>query len=769
MEEYTNKYMQVFDTYDDFAQHSADYVKGEDHIAYLIQENEVIYWLYLEQVWRPLNVRTTTTGQLEDGRTKVAVRLEYVEGGQKYTSVPNIPDPERITSMSHFLEDYPDIEEVNVTGTINLTDLSYAFAGSKIKDFSMLDTDNVNHMECLLKDVNAEGYNFTITSNVEELYIDAFAWELVADTITINILNAKKIAGNIANNITTRIKKLIVNYDVNKYTYINTGSRDFYLRCLPKCEYIKYPNLTLSLENEIENKEITIESNKVYIGSGHYTTIPSIINIISDEIDYEHHNYPHTINSKWILKNNNVNMLYHTPYPKVKVDFGFGYGIQGDYNIIFEREDVLIGDFWFTTPIVDDAFYAKYNHPISIFQYKTTFTEVADVNITEATDSSLIYVDWGSINFDTSEMSVEIYNIVDITNICLQKQYKNLIIDNTNLTTNFEIVDLPILATDNKFNNNTNGLISGKYKTFGNAIYYNKLLKNIDIYEFYYGTNFPVDAFDSTKNYNIIPHIDSSYISSDYYGFISMNYNKASISPKITYINIDNLIINNELVYNLMSQDIYNYIFNYVENAKINITTNVNMYLYPYYYYLSNTSSDNMFRINFNGRNIISKTYMCYTKKGTVQEFTEIPNDIDTIYIDMQTDEHILFYLLDYHFNNNAYKSVYPLFKINNIKGNINLGIPDYISTYTPIEHNYNNDCHIDITISVCQNVNGDIRVYYDVVDNETTINIITKLIDNTSESTKTIYMYRSQANIIGDDNIAAAVAKNYEFAIIEN
>lgn len=39
----------------------------------------------------------------------------------------------------------------------------------------------------------------------------------------------------------------------------------------------------------------------------------------------------------------------------------------------------------------------------------------------------------------------------------------------------------------------------------------------------------------------------------------------------------------------------------------------------------------------------------------------------------------------------------------------------------------------------------------------------------NTGSTTNTIYMYRSQANIIGEENIAGAVAKNYEFAIIEN
>lgn len=60
-------------------------------------------------------------------------------------------------------------------------------------------------------------------------------------------------------------------------------------------------------------------------------------------------------------------------------------------------------------------------------------------------------------------------------------------------------------------------------------------------------------------------------------------------------------------------------------------------------------------------------------------------------------------------------------------------------------------------------------REYMFQVDDENTINLITKLVDNTSDDKVTIYIYRSQANIIGEENIAAAVAKNYEIAIIEN
>jgi len=75
---------------------------------------------------------------------------------------------------------------------------------------------------------------------------------------------------------------------------------------------------------------------------------------------------------------------------------------------------------------------------------------------------------------------------------------------------------------------------------------------------------------------------------------------------------------------------------------------------------------------------------------------------------------------------------------------------------------------HIDIN-SVKPRDSSNYMTDYLSCDNETLINLITKLVDNTGNFSKTIYMYRSQSNIIGEENIAGAVAKNYEIAIIEN
>ena len=763
---FTNKYMQVFQNYNEFGEHSADYVRGEDHIAFLIEENEVIYWLYLEQVWRPLNVRTTTTGQLEDGRTKVAVRLEYIEGGQKYTSVPNIPDPERITSMSRFLEDYPDIEEVNVSGTINLTDLSYAFAGSKIKDFSMLDTSNVTNFKYIFKDINDETRDLFLKIN--QSINNIIAGDIVLNNLTIESTNEKVIStvklgeSNIKNSL---IIKGNINFELiydtltsSKFYRFNNIKSDANINLLSNEQdsYVDYNNIIC--------KELTLGWNT--------------INVLNSEYTFETHC------DKIIIENGDNNGYTARDWRKIecydvkefilktRYDNTFSGGIKFNNNDdikITINDTNRIGNFWFTTPIIDDAFYAKYaqyNTPISIFQYKTTFEEVADVNISSEVDSSLIYIDWSNIDFDTSNMNVEINNIINIINLALSKTFNNIIIDNRGLTEELEKDDLPMLITDGKAVDN-NGYISGNYKSNGNELYYNSLFKDLNYYDFNGGYRFPVDCFDANKNYNIKLYPTKSY--NNY--FICFEYIGSNRNPNITYFNIDNLIIDNNLIFDICyGNNIYNYIANYVENTIANIYVYFNnFYLYVYYEYLKNSNINNQFNIKVS--NNTSKSIYLTNNTGGIYEFDETPSDLDTVYINMENKNNLLFFVVypsSSSNNNYSIRGIY--FKIKNILGNINIGIPMYINaTNINVNTNYNNNCHIDIQLSNLESNSGDIRWYSTVLDDETTINLITKLVDNTDSSSKTIYMYRSQSNIIGEENIAAAVAKNYEFAIIEN
>lgn len=729
---FTNKYMQVFQNYNEFGEHSADYVRGEDHIAFLIEENEVIYWLYLEQVWRPLNVRTTTTGQLEDGRTKVAVRLEYVEGGQKYTSVPNIPDPERITSMSHFLEDYPDIEEVNVSGTVNLTDLSYAFAGSKIRDFSMLDTSNVVNIHGFVNNVESIGLPITLnikTINTDNIIINLRVNELniyVSEETSNYLILDNCTLVNTNTNIPLRI-------DSGNYNYINTEN-NILIKDAGQSAYG-----TINLVSVTTTKDIEFNINAI-------NNDEQPINIHCDNFILKRTNNTNRSKKYIITKANsiNINNTYNNAF-----NFNFGYGIdyKKNNNIILNG---IIGNFIFTTPIVDDAFYAKYNHPISIFQYKTTFTEVADVKITEAIDSSLIYVDWGSIDFDTNNMSIEIHNVVNADFNNYSKTFKKLILDNI-IEPQEDFNNYPIYDITRYGTLSNDGFISGYFKTIDvhstYTVYENKLLKNATIYQIndicFFIVNYSSNIFSEERNVKIV-------------------------GEKNIYI--DKLYGNHS---NAVYFDIYTLIENNIFNANIiDVSSNVrNIELYFKYY--SNIE------LHLGNRNDFIRFYE-YFKNSTIDNPIYVDDDISLItsqsnglylpYIDLETIENVYIQCADDAFissidgsyiNGNANEKPFA----NTFIGTINLKLSRYKDSFVIVNNNIK---HIDINKTKADKYNNSI-LYYQSCDNETTINLITKLIDNTDNGVPTIYMYRSQANIIGDDNIAAAVAKNYEFAIIEN
>ena len=743
---FTNKYMQVFQNYNEFGEHSADYVRGEDHIAFLIEENEVIYWLYLEQVWRPLNVRTTTTGQLEDGRTKVAVRLEYVEGGQKYTSVPNIPDPERITSMSHFLEDYPDIEEVNVSGTVNLTDLSYAFAGSKIKDFSMLDTSNVD---------NIYGFINNISNN--DLIIK-FSTNKTLDDFKISDVDINKLT------ITANRKN-----DNSLWSFIDFNCDELEL-ISNKEQYSKITVSGSSIDTiKNENGQVTLQ----YSADGGYNNfinnvyafitrincdsiIAESININGDTcILYENSRDTYNFKYKAFVNVNNLIIGTGSNY-QMYIQFGSGIKYNEDVNIdINIANNRYIPSFIFTTPIVDDAFYAKYaqyNCPISIFQYKTTFTEVADVNISNITDSNLIYIPYNindsNINFDVSSLNIEIYNKVNINfSSNEQLKYNRFIIDNTNL--NLAEDNLPIIK--NKTNIYDSDIdfdriiateecrISGKYDCKNNGIADMGAFKDITFYncpEF----RIAYELVDRNINFNDCINI---YINNYKNG---PNFNPIKLLDKEDTNIINSILTASSTYYGV--DNIPYFIIDYLENKQVNIdfTSNNVSYLCWFLNYYEYTSSDKPI--------IIKKTCVLCYRTFNVRN----TDNKESVYIDCKEDG-----VLILGFNVNNYNP-----HVSNIYGNVILRLE-----YT--EWNNNSIVedakinHIDIKEVILTETSTRYEMFNIALDEESTINLVAKLIDNTSSSTRTIYMYRSQSNIIGEENIAAAVAKNYEFAIIEN
>lgn len=754
---FNNKYLQVLQNYDEFGEYSADYVRGEDHIAFLIEENEVIYWLYLEQVWRPLNVRTTKTGELEDGRTKVAVKLEYVEGGQKYTSVPNIPDPERITSMSHFLENYPDIEEVNVIGTVNLTDLSYAFAGSKIKDFSMLDTSNVTNIEGIFNNINDENLDLNIKLDISKISNNTIQEGITVNSISftntnkdnyipcilsfrncnINILNLNDFGFTILiNNDGLIIKTINSNKEVrfsDDPTKTNGNNEVNNINC---------DKLEFGVTSVKANNELIVNCNIAKIGtygkSNCITESKTIFETVNDLI--------------FDINNNGI------------INFKFGSGIKYPNNITpkltrFNYQNIAntIGNFWFTTPIINDTFYVNKQYAVSIFQYKTTFTEVADVNISNEVDSNLLYVNWNNVNSKIQNASIIINNIIDTRYV--HGTYKNLIIDNSSFDLN-ENNCPKISGTEHKALDIENGHISGKYyfehdDNFG-GLQTLSCYKNVLIY--------------NTNNIIIINNnINDNNIKINYKDYIRLYIDRFN---KIEYIQVKNLFDDNIIRISFYSNETLldcNKRIEYLDNYKIELYGNdvSDSDITPIIEYLKKEDTvyikkDCYFQYSYYFSSVKGK-YMFSPNSGYEKDYFD---NIETLYIYCDNNAYIsnLIIRLKYIYNSSNSTTNYGNFiKVKNILGTINLYINEN-------ETNADTDTsYIHIDINKTKVINNASITGYNNLDDETTINLITKLIDNTSSSSKTIYMYRSQANIIGEENIAAAVAKNYEIAIIEN
>lgn len=770
---FTNKYMQVFQNYNEFGEHSADYVRGEDHIAFLIEENEVIYWLYLEQVWRPLNVRTTTTGELEDGRTKVAVRLEYIEGGQKYTSVPNIPDPERITSMSHFLEDYPDIEEVNVSGTVNLTDLSYAFAGSKIKDVSMLDTSNVTNVNRFIYNINNPETNLVFNFNSDKVN-DFTIHDIILNGLTIN---------NLIDDV-TELKEIEITEYISRSIIINNLTiNGFNVN-------INYVRAVIQIDDLICNKNVIISSSSEFNGIAKikyikcdniditpYTIDKSITPIIDCNTAIVYVSY-HNFNSTLILSNiinfNTCNKISLRITQSDIVNVKFGKGIIYPENCIVDihedsNPEYIIGNFWFITPLVNDDFYSNKNIKISIFQYKVNLKEVADVFIANGTNNKL-YVDFSSIDFDTSNISIEIHDRLDLA-ITKDINFKKFIVDNTNIVQE-NVKNYPTLNISANINTIENSYISGYYNAsydYSDNIYHNKLYKNITLYCATYVIDDLTDVddiiniFASDKNIKLLKSNGD-----DYRYEVAIRYEDNAAYSNV-YIDdlIDNGIINYTIIGMFISDnnitfslDLKNKNYNSINTININECNSTSRPSCIWYFRKIIENSDNIITFNIYDKDVY------YGLDNSNYEIIEANKTINMIFGNniSYTDA----YLKNIYFinTNNEWYSGVQCVKI--ITGKVNVELQDYSTKTNVILNNeIYGTTHIDIsnvkaktTCSIIQFIG---------CDNETNINLITKLIYNRSSPIKTIYMYRSQANIIGEENIAAAVAKNYEFAIIEN
>ena len=243
----------VYDNYNDFGENSYNYAKGNDIIAYIENIYQVIYWLRLEVIWRPLNVIFTSSGTIvNETELGGAVYIQNI-GNNNYKFLPAIPDEYRILSMANFLSNYSTIETIDLPNTINLTNLSHAFENSNIKS-CILNTFKVNDLSyAFLNCKNNFNITFTIDSPQGNIKCENMLQDAVFDTF--NLIDANK---DNENHFNIQILKagIYVTNNKDNLAILNFSGDNF------RCDnlYLSYPNDSYRVKN-INVEYIAIYSN----------------------------------------------------------------------------------------------------------------------------------------------------------------------------------------------------------------------------------------------------------------------------------------------------------------------------------------------------------------------------------------------------------------------------------------------------------------------------------------------------------------------------
>ena len=243
----------VYNNYNDFGENSYNYAKGNDIIAYIENIYQVIYWLRLEVIWRPLNVIFTSSGTIvNETELGGAVYIQNI-GNNNYKFLPTIPDEYRILSMTNFLSNYSTIETIDLPNTINLTNLNRAFENSNIKS-CILNTLKVNDLSyAFLNCKNNFNITFTIDSPQGNIKCENMLQDAVFDTF--NLIDNNRDTENHFNIQILKAGIYVTNNKDNLFT-LNFSGNNF------KCNnlYLSYPNGSYRVKN-INVEYIAMYSN----------------------------------------------------------------------------------------------------------------------------------------------------------------------------------------------------------------------------------------------------------------------------------------------------------------------------------------------------------------------------------------------------------------------------------------------------------------------------------------------------------------------------
>lgn len=764
----------VYNNYNDFGENSYNYVKGNDIIAYIENIYQVIYWLRLEVIWRPLNVVFTSSGTIvNETELGGAVYIQNI-GNNNYKFLSAIPDEYRILSMANFLSNYSTIETIYLPNTINLTNLNRAFENSNIKS-CILNTLKVNDLSyAFLNCKNNFNITFTIDSPQGNIKCENMLQDAVFDTF--NLIDINKDNENHFNIQILKAGIYVTNDKDNLFT-LNFSGNNF------RCDnlYLVYPNSSYRIKNinveyiamysnigaiNIEANEVLLDNDKNNIKNDEtFTNIKCNTLIIAERaicqitlnIDYvktirlylddTYINTNMTGSCRNILKTNLTldNCLN-------KIEF------VGNKN----TDWIPYGTFIINE--VNNETWNKLGAKIYYAWKDNTYTKFADIKL-----QNIEIEDFGvyDIPIDNIEIKGKINRFLQYNTIgTYHTNYKITTTDDVNYT-EFNI-NLNNIGIDSLFSGyfelKSNDLTPRTIKYFKNAVINTSNNITTEVHYGYHDYEFIINYISNEdNNIRIFNNNDGVCFTT-----IETSENYTIYDLDISHFaNNDNKIILRKCKF--IKTDIYfdrilsifirpiNSKFNYqiicINCDNIMCFTDLTSENKPLY-----LKGSNYFTYS-KGSNHVSSD-----KVETAHKFNDTANfyNNDTIYLD--GDENAYLYLDG--------KTSYSGGTYSKIKTIISKNI--IISFRTNISwHTGNSNYVYAVGIEELTNITCDrsfINCYIDCytkLTSDSINNLISHLIDNTDSNIASIGLTRAQYNLLTDDNVQNALNLNYEFNII--
>lgn len=709
---FEHKNMFVYNNYNEFALDSYNYIKGNDIIAFISSIYEIIYWIRLEIIWKKLNVEFISSGGTTTaGEPKGSVKLVYHAGEDIITTLPAIPDTDRITSMNNFLKEYPYIENINLD-TINLTSLNNAFANSNLHSITINTHDVINYK------------NAFANCNIDNLIIDFYSIRTRSDIYDI-------FEGSTISNLE-----------------ILNGNEDIYVGDDCNINIIKYINGSVYIG------KYNIKSNDITAKSVYLNDINDIANIVCDNLyivyDRGSTNIDNVLNCKtkniifnesWF--NTELNIIFDlTVLQNITILNNFTLGvIKSNINLndisedifILNKEHAIINNV-FNVDSVNIDLINRFNFLPLFCTSVDDETKGADINI-DLSDTNYIINAPRCYKFPNNTYIKGKINKIAVPTENVEKY----IIINTYTIHDNVITKIDCDLDDISENCKLNGIFNFKNPNFISYIYNKELLRHFENIDSSINT-YIGNCWYKYKESGEVERFENYCITNKIKLFTTDIYNIGFTTDHSiyggVYIDLEKYIIKNDKITNIDVPD--NGIIN-IDNVNVAVKGRIN-------YTIFISSKNNMSVKVISVKNSIPSLFLNNKSYGE-----KVP---DGYYLVNTFDGDITIYIWNeksIYTNIIVTGTVYLVNKSNIILPEDNKNVITDITCKSLILED--NDCYFCNLINLT----------------EDSINNMLNVLVNNSASIKTITIYRTQYNKLHEDTITNVLNKNYQFSIREN